>query len=120
MANNATFNDVRINGMLTVNQIRIKNDKTLNITPVDRLTITTNNMYSYIDNRYLLFNRVDGEYGYGMSIDNDEIQLGYGTEEQFNSHKVQNALKINIDGINVNANVESIPSDEIASMLSAL
>lgn len=121
MANlNATYNNVRIDGMLTVNKLRIKDDKSLNFTPKNQMSVSTDNSYTYTKEKNLLFNQTeDNGYGYGMLIDKDEVQFGYGTKEQFFNHSIKNGVTVDKDGVNIEnmQSVQSIPEETIQTML---
>lgn len=113
-----TFQNVNITGTLNVNKIKIGNDSILNLTPTKKLIITTQNVHTFVDN-YLVFTKVTGDYGFGMRIDKEKVQIGYGTKQQFNDHTVENALTVTPEKINVKADIDVIPSDEIDEMLQA-
>lgn len=123
MANaNATFNNLTVKNMLTVEKLRLKDDKILNLTPKEKMSVTSDNIYNYTKNKHLIFNEVENGYGYGMLIDKNEVQFGYGTKTQFNNHNIANGITITKDGINIDGTqtIDSIPTDTINEILNIL
>ncbi len=112
-----TYDILKINKYIQVNDIRVGKDQNLYLTPQKKLEIITEKAVLNIQKRYLLFTPHIDNVGFGVLIDNDSIQLGYGTREQFETHSIENGITFDTTGPSIPAvEVESIPIETIDDM----
>ena len=116
------FDILKVSKLIEAKSIKIGSDTDLYITPREKFIVESRNAVFELKSKFLSFVEIDEtKYGFGILIDKDEIQLGYGTREQFANHSLQNGLEITKTGAIIpSVETAAIPVEDVISIVDTI
>ncbi len=117
------FDILEVTRQIKAKSIRIGSDTDLRITPKEKLIVESKNAIFELAGKFLTFVPLsDGnEYGFGVYVDKESVQLGYGTRIQFNNHALVNGIEITESGAVVpTPDILSIEDSSIINMVNTI
>lgn len=118
------FDVLKVSKYIDTKSIRIGSDTDLYITPTNKMVVQSNESEFDLGSKFLLFIEKENQYGFGIYIDKNEVQVGYGTKANFQSHNLLQGLIITQDSIIgptiETTDTEAIPLSEIDNMIEAI
>lgn len=112
--------DILKTNKLFANSIKIGSDTDLYITPRNKMSIQSNTSEIKSSENFLIFVGNEGEAGFGISIDKEQAQIGYGTKEDFQNHQLSQALTVTQSGTNSNTDNNTSDNSELQKTVEEL
>jgi len=117
------FDILKVSQRIEAKSIKLGSDTDLYITPKEKFIVISKEASFDISQKFFSFVPLtDGNrYGFGVRIDNEQVQIGYGTKQQFDNHAIQNGITITKDGAIIpSADVVPIPVDTVRNMVNTI
>ena len=115
------YDVLTVTKQLNVKEIKVTNDKKLRLSPQEKMTVESKKTDFDLEDKFSLFIERAEKYGFGVYVDKEKAQIGYGTREQFDNHEVGIGLIFSTNGISGTSieqkDPEPIPDEEILDLI---